>query len=253
MSRRSLVLFILLGGLALGHPAPVASAAKPELTVSAAASFKDALEEIDAGYPAATVHANYGASGSLQQQIVQGAPVDVFISAAKKNMDELEKASLIDPATRKDVAANRLVLVVPANAPKLVTSFHDLGKDSVRQVALGTPETVPAGKYAQQVLHNLYLADKVNAKAVLCKDVRGVLTQVELGNVDAGIVYRTDALISDKVRIVATSPENLHQPIRYPVAVVSASKNSAAAAAYTKYLNGPKAQAVLRKYGFLAP
>jgi molybdate transport system substrate-binding protein len=222
---------------------------KPALTISAAASLKDALTEINNLYAAATISVNYGSSGALQHQIEQG---DVFISAATKNMDELAKTSLIDTKTRRNIAANRLVLVVPTGAP-ILRSFKDLNKPIVKRFAMGTPESVPAGKYAQQVLTNLRIFTDVLPKAVFGKDVREVLTQVELGNVDAGIVYKTDALTSSKVKIAAMAPAKLHQPIFYPAAVVSDSKNKAASGDYVRFLAGSSAKKIFRKYGFLAP
>lgn len=222
------------------------------LTVSAAASMKDALGEINARYSAAKVSVNYGASGALQRQIENGAPVDVFISAAPKNMDELQTNHLVDAATRRDIAANRLVLVVPAGR-RDIDSFTDLNKPSIKRFAMGAPESVPAGKYAQQVLSNLHIYGSVTPKAILGKDVREVLTQVELGNVDGGIVYKTDALTSKQVRIAATAPTKLHSPILYPVAVVSDSKNKPAALAYVRFLASGTAQKIFKKYGFMAP
>ena len=229
-----------------------AAKAQPELTVSAAASMKDALSEVNGQYKAAKVIVNYGASGALQRQIENGAPVDVFISAATKNMDELAKAKLVDAATRRNLVANRLVLVVPATGSSTIDSFTDLNKPSIKRFAMGAPESVPAGKYAQQVLTNLKFYGSVFPKAILSKDVREVLTQVELGNVDAGIVYKTDALTSKGVRIAATAPAKLHSPITYPVAVVSDSKQKALAGDYLRFLVGPKAKSIFKKYGFLA-
>lgn len=231
---------------------PLMAQEKPALTISAAASLKDALTEINNRYRAATVSVNYGASGALQHQIEQGAPVDVFISAAVKNMDELAKDHLVNIATRRNIAANRLVLVVPVGS-STIHSFADLNTPKVRQFAMGAPASVPAGKYAQEVLSNLKIYQAVFPKAVLGKDVREVLTQVALGNVDAGIVYKTDALTSKQVKIAAMAPVKLHRPILYPAAVVSDSKNKAAAGAYVRFLIGPIAQKVFQKYGFLAP
>lgn len=225
---------------------------KPSLTISAAASMKEALTEINNSFGAATISVNYGASGALERQIEQGAPVDVFLSAASKNMDELVKAHLVNAATRRNIAANRLVLVVPADTTS-IHSFRDLNTAKVTRFAMGAPDSVPAGKYAQQVLTNLKIYAAVAPKAVLGKDVREVLTQVELGNVDAGIVYKTDALTSKQVKIVATAPAGLHKPILYPVAVVSDSKNKSAAGAYVRFLAGPVAGKIFKKYGFLIP
>jgi len=154
-------------------------------------------------------------------------------------------------STRRNIAANRLVLVV-ARDEALVNSFKDLNKPVVKRFAMGAPDSVPAGKYARNVLTNLKIYAAVIPKAVLGKDVREVLTQVELGNVDAGIVYKSDALASRQLRIAATAPSRLHKPIVYPAAVVADSRNQAAAAAYVRFLSGPVARKVFKKYGFLA-
>ena len=160
---------------------------------------------------------NYAASGTLALQIEQGAPVDVFLSAAPKQMDDLQTKGLLAEGSRRDLLRNEIVLVVPKDSTG-VTSFQDLLKPSVKHVALGEPTSVPAGQYAQQVLTKLGIAEAVNAKAVFAKDVRQVLTYVETGDADAGIVYSTDALESAKVRVAAQAPEDSHAPVIYPSA-----------------------------------
>lgn len=218
--------------------------------------MQDALKTIAADYrrrePGTAVRFNFAASGTLQRQIENGAPVDLFISAARKNMDELQARGLIVAATRRNLARNRLVLIVPRNARAGVRSFGDLKKPQVARVAIGAPQSVPAGKYAQELLQKIGIWSIVEKKAVRAKDVRGVLTQVELGNVNAGIVYRTDALISSRVRAVTVAPENLHAPIVYPLAVVKASKNQAAARRFAAYLTSAPAKKVLQRFGFAA-
>jgi molybdate transport system substrate-binding protein len=228
---------------------------KSEIIVSAAISLKDALDEVahlyEASHPNVAVKTTYGASGTLQAQIEQGAPVDVFLSAAPKQMDALAAKGLLLEGTRKDLLRNEIVLIVPADSSLKITSFQDLTRADVKRVALGQPAAVPAGQYAKEVLTNFGIYDAVNSKAVLAKDVREVLTFVETGNVDAGIVYSTDALSSSKVRIVARAPENTHSPVIYPVAVIKDSKNPAIAREFTDFLSGPQARAVFRKYGFI--
>ncbi len=230
------------------------SQAQTTLVVSAAASMQDALKTIAADYrrrePGTTVRFNFASSGTLQRQIESGAPVDVFISAARKNMDELQARGLIVANTRRNLARNRLVLIVPQNSRAAVRSFRDLKNPQVSRVALGAPQSVPAGKYAQELLQKIGIWHVVEKKSVRTKDVRGVLTQVKLGNVTAGMVYRTDALSSSKVRIVSTAPEKLHAPIVYPLAVIKASKNQAAARRFTAYLTSAPAQKVLQRFGF---
>jgi molybdate transport system substrate-binding protein len=249
------VLLVLLLGAATVFPAgPAPQTAKADLTVSAAISLKDALDETKQLYttanPSVSIATNYGASGTLQLQIEQGAPVDVFLSAAPKQMDALESKGLLLEGTRKDLLRNEVVLIVPKDSTLGITGFRDLLKPEVKKVALGEPVSVPAGKYAQDVLTSLGIYDQVNAKAVLAKDVRQVLTYVETGDVDAGIVYKTDALSSAKVKVVVQAPADSHAPVIYPVAVIKASKNAEAAKAFEDFLSGPQARAVFEKYGF---
>jgi molybdate transport system substrate-binding protein len=225
-----------------------------EVTVSAAISLKDALDEISHLYstehPDADVHFNLGGSGTLQRQIEQGAPVDIFISASPKEMDSLQSQGLLLPDTRKNLARNSVVLIVPAGSTS-ISSFQDLTKAVVKTVAVGEPQTVPAGKYAQEVLTHFGMYDQLKPKLVLAKDVRQVLTYVETGNADAGIVYATDAKISKKVTLVATAPEDSHSPVVYPVAVIKNSKNAAGAKAFLEFLASEKARTVFQKYGFI--
>lgn len=225
-----------------------------EITISAAASLKDVLLEIQKNYqikyPTVKINYNLGASGALQKQIEEGAPIDIFISAASKQMDDLEKKNLIKKDSRKNIVKNQLVLIVPKDSTLTISNFQDLRKDTIHKFAMGAPESVPAGQYTQQVLEKLKLSDEVMAKAVLAKDVRTVLTYVETGNVEAGTVYKTDALISTKVKITATAPTDSHDPIVYPMAILAASKQSSVAQDFATYLAGPEAGAVFEKYGF---
>lgn len=248
----ALGLVLFAGGGLGGSPSP--QAAKADLTVSAAISLKDALDEAKQIYaaenPNVAIAANYGASGTLQLQIEQGAPVDVFLSAAPKQMDALDAKGLLLAGTRKNLLRNEVVLIVPKDYSAGISSFQDLTRADVKQIALGEPVTVPAGQYAKEVLTSLGIYDAVNSKAILAKDVRQVLTYVETGNVDAGIVYATDAMSSAKVKVVATAPAKSHSPVIYPAAVIKASKNPAAARAFLDFLAGPRGRAVFQKYGF---
>lgn len=230
-----------------------------QLIVSAAASLKDAIQEIEPLYqqehPETEIIYNFASSGSLQRQIEQGAPVDVFISAATSKMDALEKQSLLLTETRQDLLKNQMVLVIPENNSKSnlkLDNFEDLTNKKITTIALGEPESVPAGKYAQEVLNYFKIADKVNSKAVYGKDVRQVVNYVATGNVDAGIVYRTDAEIDHNVEIVATAPEDTHSPVIYPLAVIKDSKNPEAATELIEFLTTPEAQAVFEEYGFVS-
>jgi molybdate transport system substrate-binding protein len=224
------------------------------ITVSSAISLKDALDEIKQLFasqnPSASIDMNYGASGTLQLQIEQGAPVDVFISAAPKQMDTLESKGLVMQGTRRDLLRNEIVLIVPKDAAPNVSSFQDLVRSNVERVAMGETATVPAGEYAKEVLENLGIYDAVRPKAIMAKDVRQVLTYVGTGNADAGIVYLTDALSSSKVKVVARAPEKSHAPVVYPVAVIKDSKNAALAKQFVAFLSSPPARVVFEKYGF---
>lgn len=240
--------FSLLGCGQTTAPAP------REITVSAAASLKDVLLEIQKNYefkhPTVKINYNLGASGALQKQIEEGAPVDIFISAATKQMNDLEKKNLIITETKKNLVENQLVLIVPKDSTLPINSFADLNQDAIHKFALGAPESVPAGQYTQQVLQHFNLLDQLMVKAILAKDVRTVLTYVETGNVEVGTVYKTDAAISSKVRIVAIAPATSHDPILYPMAILTASKQSKIAQDFATYLAGPEAGSVFEKYGF---
>ena len=251
-----LVAAVLLGGCGAAIQTPSAAKTQPiELNISAAASLKDALSEIQKNYqakhPNVKLVYNLAASGTLQKQIEQGAPVDIFISAAPKQMNELERKNLINKATRKNLVENKLVVVVPSDSKINITKFEDITQASVQKVAIGETATVPAGQYAKEVLKKLGIWDTVKNKAVLAKDVRTVLAYTETGNVEAGIVYKTDAASSKKVKVVATAPEGTHQPISYPISVVSGTKQQKAAEDFIAYLFGDESKAVFEKNGFV--
>lgn len=224
------------------------------LTISAAASLKNAMEELTPMYEEAskgqTLTFNYGGSGDLQKQIENGAPVDVFISAAQKQMDALEQEGLLADGTREDLLKNNLVLIAPKGNAE-ITAIEDLGTDKAARVALGEPSAVPAGQYAEEALTSLNLLDSVKAKAVYGKDVTQVLTYVENGEVDAGLVYETDAKsVPDKVTIVSKVPESSYRTVVYPMAVLKGSTQQDAAKNFERFLKSDEAKAVFKKYGF---
>ena len=229
-----------------------------QLTVSAPASLKDVMEEIDPLYeqehPDTKIIYNFASSGSLQRQIEQGAPVDIFISAAAKQMNALEKQNLLLTETRQDLLKNQMVLVVPASNQKnqlKIEDFSDLTSKEITTIALGEPQSVPAGKYAQEVLTSFKIAPQVNAKAVYGKDVRQVLNYVATGNVGAGIVYRTDAQLTDNVKIATIAPETSHSPVIYPIAILKNSDKREATTKLVEFLTTPEAQGVFEDYGFV--
>lgn len=231
-----------------------AAATEPvKLTLSVAASLQDAMQAVQAVYRAAAAEVemvdNFGASGSLSQQIMQGAPVDVFWSASPGWMDALDKEGLLVEGSRKDLLRNSLVLVVPQDSD-LVSGFENLEAKKVKRIAMGEPEGVPAGKYAKECLEKRELFEGLRSKLVYGKDVRQVLSYVEMGSVEAGLVYKTDALASDKVRVVATVSQGEHSPILYPVAAVKSSGQVARSRAFLDFLSTEAAMVVFQERGF---
>lgn len=230
---------------------------RTELTISAAASLTDVLEELqpifEEAHPAIQLSFNFGGSGSLQQQIEQGAPADLFLSAAEKNTQALIDKGLIDTENTTTLLTNELVLITSNNSDQPITSEQDLTAEDIKIVALGIPESVPAGSYAQEALTSLGLYEQLQSKIVQAKDVRQVLQYVETGNADAGFVYKTDALTSSKVKIVHTVDPASYTSITYPAGVVSDSKYPEAAETFYDFLQSPEAHAVFTSYGFSVP
>jgi molybdate transport system substrate-binding protein len=229
-------------------------AAAADLTVSAAASLTNAFQQIgtafEAANPGTKVQFNFAASGPLLQQIARGAPVDVFASADQETMNQADQQKLVKPATRANFVSNSLVVVVPADRPA-TKSLDDLARPAVRQVAIGVPAIVPAGRYTKAALEKAGLWPRIEAKMIGAQTVRHVLDYVARAEVDAGFVYSTDAaLMPDKVKIAFTVATE--QPVLYPIAVVAASSN-AAAERFVAYVASPPAQAVLARYGFGKP
>ena len=226
------------------------------ITVSAAASLQNAMREIGTAYrlaqPAAKVSFNFAASGPLLAQIAQGAPVDVFASADTETMDKAQAQHLIASATRADFAANELVLVSPLARPAPVKSLAELTRPEVQRIAVGSPASVPAGRYAQAALERAALWAPLTPKLVFAENVRQALNYVSRAEVDAGFVYRTDALVDqDKVRIDFAVPTA--GVVRYPIARVAASRNAAAADGFIAFVRGAAGQAVLARFGFGRP
>ncbi|MCX5660427.1 MAG: molybdate ABC transporter substrate-binding protein [Planctomycetota bacterium] len=231
-----------------------AIASADTIKVAAAISLKEALTEIGRAYTAGggdTIEFTFGSSGQLMAQIKSGAPIDAFVSAANKQVDDLDKEGLVDASTRRVVAGNKLVLIVPAEAKVALKGFPDLLKPEVKRLAMGEPKTVPAGQYAMQSLKAMKSAEGLAERVVYGTNVRQVLDYVERGEVEAGIVYSTDARESgDKVRTVASADPATHEPIVYPAIVVKASPHAAAARKFVEHLGSDKAKAVLAAKGF---
>lgn len=223
-----------------------------ELNVSAAASLTDALSEIKELYiedhPHININYNFAASGQLSKQIAEGAPVNIFISANQDKMDELEEQGLILEDTRQDLLSNIVVLI--AGKDSNINDFMDLTEPSVEKIGFGEPASVPVGTYGKQVLESLNIWGQVEQKLLLAKNVRQVLSYVDSGNVDAGIVYKTDAMLATNAVVVAEAPKDSHEPVVYPMAVLKESRNIDDAKQFLDFLTSKEATVVLDKYGF---
>jgi molybdate transport system substrate-binding protein len=237
----------------------VTSAAPGEtITVAAAISLKEALTRVAEQYQANTgqrVEFTFGSSGQLANQILYGAPVDLFISAANKQVDDLSKAGVVDDSTRIVIAGNSLVLIVPpeSQSPPL-DSLKLLAEAKTTRIAIGDPKSVPAGQYAEQALKHAGIADAVTDKLVRGMNVRQVLDYVQRGEVSAGLVYATDAKVAgDKVRVTNTVAAGDHEPIVYPAVVVKASSKRVAARRFLDFVLSEKGQAALKDFGFAPP
>lgn len=223
------------------------------VTVSVAASLVDCMAEMERAFvessPQIILQFNYGSSGALAQQIEQGAPVDIFFSAGMQQMQALKDKGLMEESSITEMLKNRLALVVPVESEKEVT-FSTLAESKIKNIAVGDRESVPAGQYTMQVLEQLKLIGKLREHLVYAKNVREVLAWVETGNVDAGIVYETDAKLSRKVKITDLANEELHSPIIYPVGIVADTKVKEGARAFMTFLRSNTARAIFEKYGF---
>lgn len=224
-----------------------------ELTISAAVSLTDALEEMQEMYENEhniKLTFNLAGSGTLAQQIQQGAPIDLFISANQNWMDTLENDNMIDSSTREDMTGNNLVLITHKDSSLSYQSFEEISAEDVDEIAVGNPESVPAGGYTKDTLTSLGMWESLEDHIILAKDVRQVLTYVETGNADIGFVYESDALTSENIQIVAKAEEGLHEPIVYPVAITNDSKHPEEAQAFLDYMLSEEGQDILAKHGF---
>lgn len=242
-------LFIIAGAVYAAEP--------QELTVSAANSLKNAFTDIgktfEAGNKDTKVIFNFGASGDLMAQIKGGAPVDVFASAAVKDMNVLDNDGFVIKETRANFVSNAVVLVRPASSKAPIASFEDLKKPEVKKIAIGNPTSVPAGRYAEEVFQSLKLLDAIKDKFVFAENVRQVLDYVARNEADAGVVYATDAKTrASEVVVVAAAPEGSHKPILYPIGVVKGSKNEKSARAFSSFVRSDEGKKILEKHGFKA-
>jgi molybdate transport system substrate-binding protein len=224
-----------------------------ELTISAAASLKEPLEEIAKQYEKDAnikVNINFGGSGSLQKEIEQGAPVDLLISAGKSQVDALTNNGIADKSTYSEVLSNTLVLIVSNGYDGNINSFEML-KDKDIRIALGETSVVPVGQYSKQVLENIKLWESFKNKVVYAKDVKAVLNYVEKGEAEAGIVYSSDAVNLKNSYIAYKIPEDTHEPIVYPMVVIEQSNKKAAALDFIRFIGKIQAREIFKKYNFV--
>jgi len=229
-----------------------------EMTFSVAISMKEAVETLGKQFmqsrPGVTLRYNFGSSGELQKQIEAGAPVDVFISAAQRQMDELEQKGLITTASRRVFARNVLTVIKPAGSALDISKPADLASPKVQRIAIGNPKTVPVGQYTEESLKALGLWDQLQPKLVLAENVRQSLDYVARGEVEAGFVYTTDAAVRPGQVVEAFRPaEDSYRPVTYPAAVIKGSKQPALAQAFIDLLVSRDGQGVLSRLGFQPP
>jgi molybdate transport system substrate-binding protein len=248
---KALVLFLYATALSSLMPSP---ARADEILVSAAASLSDILTEISGVYQSQSKHRirfNFGPSSGLARQIDQGAPADIFFSADLPQMDNLDRKGRLEPGTRKNLLSNQLVIIVPADSRLTLSSPRDLLKADIKRIALAEPSFVPVGVYSGKYLTGEGLWDQIKPKVVPVQDVRATLASVASGNVEAGFVYKTDAAISKKVRIVYEVPLEKGPRITYPAAVLRKSKRKEAARDFMNYLSGAAGKNLFKKHGFV--
>jgi len=234
------------------EPEPHQPGEPVELLIGAAMSLVDVVEALSPVFTETfnvTLVHTFASSGALQTQIEEGAPIDIFFSAAAAQMRNLEEQGLIY-GEGQIVVTNTVALIVPADSDIEIESFSDVTLDSVGLIGLGDPEAMPIGRFAQEVFTALGIADEVNAKAVLASDVRQILTWVEMGEVDAGVVFMTDAITSDQVRVIEIADAALHAPSVNPVGIVAASPHQAEAQLFIDFLFSDVARAIFEHFGF---
>ncbi len=231
----------------------ISTARASEVQVFAASSLTDALKEIAGDYERANgdrISFNLAASNVLARQIEERAPADIFLSADEEKMNLLQNVGLIVPETRRDLLSNSLVLVAPSDSALQIGAIDQLD-EKVERIAIANLQSVPAGIYTREYLTAAGIWEKLQSKIVPTENVRAALAAVESGNVDAGFVYKTDANISKKVKVVFSVPFDTGPKIAYPVALVRESKNRSAAEKFLRYLESEAALHVFEKFGFV--
>jgi|AMWB02.1.fsa_nt_gi molybdate transport system substrate-binding protein len=247
------VMFIVMMAISAASPATSCAADKTVVQVLAGAGLKDALYAVKDAYtkkaPGVEIRFSLAAAGILQKQVEEGVPADLFFTPGKSQMDDLQRKGLIIPETRIDLLGNEIVLVVATEKKGAIKSFGDL-PDKAQSVSIGLPEIVPAGKYARETLKNLGLWDKVEKRILFAKDVRTVLAYVDSGNVDAGLVYRSDTAAMKSGTLVAVAPKGSHSPIRFTMAVLTASRHREETMKFMEFLKSPEAAGIFARYRF---
>lgn len=249
-----MVMAMLTSACAAGPGRAEAPGEKVEITILAAASLTDVCNELKTRFEEEnrniTVNLSYGSSGALQTQIEEGAPADVFMSAAMKQMTALEEAGLVDSDSIVQLLENKVVLIVPEGSDAKVASFEDVATDAVAMIGLGEPGSVPVGQYSEEIFESLGILDEVTEKANYGSDVRTVLSWVETSAVDCGVVYATDAYTSEEVSIVCEAPEGSCRRVIYPVGAVAAGGHPEEAAAWLEFIQREESMELFEAYGF---
>lgn len=224
---------------------------RTEILVSVAASmtevFIDIKDKFEKSHPNYSVKLNFASSGALQQQIEQGAPIDVFISAGKQQIERLKAKNLVQES--QVIATNTLVIIISKNSKKVISNFEEVAQAGFERIALGNTETVPAGSYAKEALVNTNQWEVILPQVVYAKDVRQVVAYVESGNVDAGIVYKTDVLKAENIKVIAI-PKQYYSQILYSAAVIHSSKQTDISQKFVQFLMTKDAQSALADHGF---
>ncbi len=241
-------IFLLIALIISGCQSPQSE--QVSITVAAAASLSDAMNEVNSLYekehPNTNITLNFASSGVLANQIKQGAPIDVFVSASESHFQSVKQEDLLNPDYQTPLLKNKLVLIKSRSSN--LANFEQLASGNVKRVAIGIPETVPAGAYAKQALEFSNVWETLKEELIFGKDVRQVLTYVETGNADAGIVYETDYRSSKNVDLVEEVPEQTYSPIIYPAGVVRGASEEATN--YYTFLQSKEAKAIFESYGF---
>lgn len=253
MIQRTIIILFLVMMLIAGC-SNTSSIEITEINVSAATSLKDALGKIAGNFEkreTAKIVFNFAPSGDLMTQIKHGAPADVFISAGKKQMDDLEQNGLIDKSSRLNLLGNDLVVVIPRNSNLTISSIEHLpALSSVNKIAIGEPATTPAGQYTKEAFEKAGIWTIFQSKLVMGKDIRQVLNYVETGNAGMGVVYSSDARVSKDTKVIFEIPGSYHSPIVYPLAILKNANQPEMAARFIEYLKSAEAREVFKEFGF---